>query len=65
MILENKYNIGEFVYLITDPDQCKRIITGIEVGQRDICYFLACGESTTKHYDFEISKEKQLIENNG
>lgn len=52
------HNIGDFVYLQTDPNQFKRQIVGIEVTQKDKCYLVALGEVVTKHYDCELSKEE-------
>jgi hypothetical protein len=32
MIIENKFNFGDIVYLKTDPDQRARIVTTFSVG---------------------------------
>lgn len=59
MIINNVYDIGEAVYLITDEDQLKHIITGIVVRPQGIMYELSYGsERPTVHYDIEISNEK-------
>ena len=55
-----RYEIGEIVYLTTDPEQYKRIITAYQVDKAGILYILACGELQTTHYDFEITTEKEL-----
>jgi hypothetical protein len=58
MVIDNKYEIGEDVYLKTDLDQQLRIVTAIHVhpsGQ--IIYVLAYGTMASEHYDFEISRE--------
>lgn len=58
---EIKYKIGDFVYLITDVDQYKRIVTGITIRLNSVLYAISLGESETTHYDFEISKEPNLV----
>jgi hypothetical protein len=58
MIIDNKYKFGQVVYLITDQDQCKRIVCGIVVKGYSLLYELAHMGEVTTHYDFEISTEK-------
>ena len=61
MLIDNKYDIGDIVYLKTDEDQSMRIITSITVCINSLIYSLSLASQETQHYDFEISKEKQLI----
>ena len=56
-----QHKIGDIVYLKTDPEQRERIVTSIQLYQKDIIYCLSCSEDTTRHYDFEIAKEKDLV----
>ena len=58
MVIDNIYNNGQLVYLITDKDQSARMITGILVSTAGIMYRLACGTVDTFHYENEISPEK-------
>ena len=53
-----EYNIGDEVFLITDEEQKKRIITGILLTMKDVIYYLSCSTNETKHYSFEISYHK-------
>jgi hypothetical protein len=55
-----KYSIGQTAYLITDPDQHPRLVSGILIRQKTIIYYLVCGTEETAHYDYEISLEKTL-----
>lgn len=58
MLIDNKFNIGDKVYLVTDADQKCRIVTGINIRSTSITYAL-CSEITESwHYDFEITVEK-------
>lgn len=58
ILLDNKYNIGDIVYLKTDPDQVERMITAIQLNANGIIYRLVCGTTETWHYDIEINVEK-------
>jgi len=60
MVIENKYDIGQTVYLKTDQDQKPRIVLAINVNKYDLTYDVASGTSLSRHYDFEISEEKVL-----
>lgn len=60
MIIENKFEIGQTVYLITDEDQKPRLVLSIKVNKYDLIYELTSGSNNSYHYDFEISDEKQL-----
>lgn len=61
MIVDNKFKIGERVYLATDPEQLVRIVSGIMVRQGTLIYELSCGERATNAYDFEISSERDTV----
>lgn len=61
MVIDNKYNIGDFVYLNTDTEQKKRLVISISVSPTGIRYCLSCGNNDTWHYDIEISKEIDVL----
>lgn len=56
-----KFNIGETIFLKTDIDQLPRIVIGYTVRAFTIMYDLACGNSSSWHYDIEISKVKSEL----
>ena len=58
MEINNKFNIGEYVFLITDDDQKIRIVTGLQISRNGILYRLAQGVNDSWHFYYEISKEK-------
>ena len=58
MVVDCKYNIGDFVYLLTDEEQSPRIITSIQINPSGLLYRLSRGTEETWHYDIEIIKEK-------
>lgn len=60
MVIENKYKLGQTVYLKTDIEQLPRIVTAIVVNPGDLCYELTQGRDYSKHYDFEISKTENV-----
>lgn len=59
----NKYGIilGEEVYLKTDREQQKRIVTQITERDGGWIFNLSLNTSDSWHYGFEISKERDII----
>ena len=54
----NKFNNGDLVYLVTDPYQFKRMITGIKFNLGgSIMYEVSIGSETSVHYEQEIYSE--------
>lgn len=60
MVIDNKFELGETVFLMTDPEQFPRIVTALSVNPNGIIYKLAQGVNESYHYDCEISREKAL-----
>ena len=62
MVIDNKYGLGQTVYLITDTEQRPRIVTAVNVlvggGLR---YALSQGVSETWHYEAEITDEVNIL----
>ena len=56
-----KYEIGDLVFLRTDVEQKERLVTGIQIRQKTVLYGLACETEETWHYEFEISRSKDLL----
>lgn len=61
MNIDNKFEIRQTVYLITDEEQKPRVITSISVQPNDLLYVLACGRETSEHFDFEISDKPNIM----
>lgn len=60
MNVNNEFNIGDTVFLSTDQDQLERLVTALTIYHGNgILYELSCGSSTSRHYEFEISKYKK------
>lgn len=59
----NKYNIGDTVYLRTDPEQLEYIICGYSVSGENlnVQYCLRSGTEETWHYGIEISKQRDEL----
>jgi len=61
IVVNNKYDIGDIVYLKTDEDQSPRVVTCIKVFKHgELNYELAHGTIVSLHYEFEISNEKEI-----
>lgn len=56
--LKPAFCIGQIVFLITDPEQEDRMITGYIVRPQQIVYYLSKGTQETVHYEMEIATEK-------
>ena len=54
--IDNKYDFGQIVYLLTDKEQLPRIVTSIKLLKNYLIYELTTGIIVTQHYDFEISE---------
>lgn len=61
MMIDNKFNIGDHVYVITDIEQEKGIITSILVSQNGLLYNVSRNSLTHGFYDFELSEEKDKL----
>jgi hypothetical protein len=61
MTINNKFDIGDHVYVITDKEQDMGIITGILINPRDIVYFVSRDSDVNRFYDFELSKDENKI----
>jgi hypothetical protein len=60
--VDNKYKLGELVYLKTDIDQSQRMVTGLKVClTNETLYELSCGTYVSWHYEFELSREKKIM----
>lgn len=59
MTINNKFKLGEMVYLRTDPDQFARIIVAIQITvDGGMLYKLAIGMNEQWHYEVELTREK-------
>ncbi len=61
MIVDNKFEIGNIVYLKTDNDQLPRIVTSIHLKPNLLVYELSSGGNSSWHYEFEISNEVNVL----
>lgn len=61
MVIDNKYEIEQTVYLKTDTEQLQRVVTAITIKPMDLLvYELSCGRESSDHYEFEISDEMNV-----
>lgn len=61
MIPKIEFKINTFVYLRSDPEQLKRLVTGILLFESATQYRLSCGTEETDHWTHEISKERDIM----
>lgn len=59
MVIDEKFKIGQIVYLKTDPDQYARIVTGINITPLGLTYLVSMGSSVEMIYHaIELSEVK-------
>jgi hypothetical protein len=59
MIVDNKYEIGQIVYLVSDEFQAPHIITALQINSYGNVFYLCVHEHDEYlAADFEISSEK-------
>lgn len=61
MIIDNKFDIGDLVYCITDKEQQPRLITVIQITQSGLKYFADHGPDGNYYYDFQLSLDKNIM----
>lgn len=62
LTIKNKYGIGQFVYLVHDPEQVPRQIVYIQVNPNGLWYGLSLNGAESTHYEIELSSEKALFD---
>jgi hypothetical protein len=62
MLVENKFNIGQIVFIKTDKEQLPRMVTSLNVNPNGIVYRLSAGTQDTENYEMELSEEANILE---
>jgi len=60
MNIQLKYNFGQIVYLTTDEEPLKRMITGVKIRKGLVLYGLSQGTEETWHMEIEFQIEKPI-----
>ena len=60
-MVQTKFSIGDIIYLLTDPEQKTRMVTGILIRPTGTSYDVSCANGTSWHYDIEMSEEKNQL----
>ena len=61
IVIDNKFDIGDIVYAVTDPEQNPRIVTGILKRMTSVIYETAQGVNSCWFNDYEISPIKNEL----
>lgn len=56
-----EYVIEDEVYIKTDPEQLKYIVTGINLGPKDVTYEISNNKDTDTKYGFELSDVRDTV----
>ena len=58
MTIKPIFEIGQTVYVVTDPDQYARIVTGYTVRKNLIYYLVSFVDNEKQFEDYELTTEK-------
>ena len=59
-VIHNEFDLEELVYLVTDPEQYRRIVVAFYVDTNDVVkYELRCGTEYSTHFAYEISRKPE------
>ena len=58
MTIKPIFEIGQTVYIVTDPDQYARIVTGYTVRKHLIYYLVSLVDNEKQFEDYELTTEK-------
>lgn len=59
---ESKYDLGQLVFLATDPDKRARMIVSVSfAASGSIRYMLVCGTEDSSHYECELTIDKKKV----
>ena len=61
LTIETKFKIGDFVYIKTDRDQVKRMVTAIMISSNGLTYQVSEGVDYSYMFAIELTKNKQYI----
>lgn len=55
------FALGQIVYLVTDQEQQRRIVTAYKVTDKETIFELSMGETAGYFYEMEISCDKDIL----
>lgn len=62
IVIDNRHEIGDTVFLKTDPEQLSRIVISFKVfSEGELLYELVQGTTTSFHFGFEITTERNIL----
>jgi hypothetical protein len=61
--IQPKFSIGQLIYVVTDPDQYLRMITGYKIRPYGIKYLVSYIDSESEFFDIELSEDKNILIN--
>lgn len=61
MLIDEKFSLGQVVFVITDMDQLPHMVVGITVRPGHITYVLSSGAETFSYTEIELSTIKSVL----
>lgn len=61
-IINTAFKLAQTVYIITDPDQLQRMITGYYIDvEGNVMYEVALSAFNSRHYAAELTADKNIL----
>ncbi len=61
--IDNKFPLGQIIYLKTDKEQMPRIVTAIKITPHELVYEVYAGTICSNHFDIEMSETADILMN--
>lgn len=61
MKITSRYNLGDLVYLVTDPEKDRVMIIAITITPNGVIYTVSKGSEQFPCYEIEMSETKSVI----
>lgn len=61
MVVNNKFQFGDLVYIKTDKEQNTYIVIAFFVTGKELKYLCACGDKDKYFFEIELSSEKNIL----
>lgn len=64
MVIDEKFALGQVVYLKVDPEQRAMIVISISIRPGHLAYVLSSGDDSIVAYDIEVSETRNILTSN-
>lgn len=61
MVIDEKFTLGQVVYLKIDPEQRALLVVSISIRPGHLAYVLSSGDETIIAYDIELTETRNVL----